>query len=300
MDEEELSNVMTIKKTIQPKPDPNDKLFYIKLPATIRLEPTMFDVHEYIAKRSKETVDLLDVARWRNMDKSNNINGPKESNTKIVEWEDGSMHLFIGKRSFQIDKKPISRGINELFCIPPQTQTAFTCHGSLQEKMTLIKEDFTTPGKIADKRKPTLKLEETLVDPEEEKKKLLKELEKNEQKKARRERNTRSSGQRVRRVAEHEERPIQQEDEDIYEDEQFLDDTIQPFGKRGHREIDEDELYSAKTDNTEVTREKRRRTEEEEEVDINDEDDIVVFDDENAASPSSKSNKGGVIDSEEE
>ena len=232
-------------------------------------ESSPFDRYQYrTMNQKKKQKDEESVMRWRySKGKKQKDEENRETNAKIVEWKDGSMHLFIGNKIvFQLDRKPLTRGLNDLFCIPYSAKTAYVCDGNLKEKIMIKKlgSTFTTKKKTR-----SMKLQENLEDPEYLKRQ--KEKEYLERKK----RKSKASKPRTSRKQKNS--PIHyEEDNEEEEDDIFEDDQIGTHPKR--RSIDEESIYSAKSNPTQmnVTYKKRKVKDYD---DDNENDDIEVFED---------------------
>ena len=80
------------------------KLWAVRLPSTLGLEPEPFSPETFVAK--KRQVDKDDdggfelYARWRV-----GPGGKRESNTRLVRWSDGSETLIVGDEYFDVERK---------------------------------------------------------------------------------------------------------------------------------------------------------------------------------------------------
>jgi RNA polymerase-associated protein LEO1 len=111
---------LTVPAVITPPPtDPNNdnktELYFTRLPNMLGIQPEAFDLDTYSAAVEHEDYAVHDMVRWRyRRDEAgrlmrtvtvDNTDGKlqRESNTRLVEWEDGSWTLHIGKEAFEVD-----------------------------------------------------------------------------------------------------------------------------------------------------------------------------------------------------
>jgi RNA polymerase-associated protein LEO1 len=111
---------LTVPEVITPPPtDPNNdnktELYFTRLPNMLGIQPEVFDIDTYSAAVEHNDYAVHDMVRWRyRRDEAgrlmrtvtvDNTDGKlqRESNTRLVEWEDGSWTLHIGKEAFEVD-----------------------------------------------------------------------------------------------------------------------------------------------------------------------------------------------------
>ena len=87
-----------------PVPKVGKEVYSVKMPNFLAVEPEPYTREDYVDPndaRKAEDDDKLVIpceyyVRWRT-----NAEGKPESNTRLVEWEDGSWHLFVGSEAFE-------------------------------------------------------------------------------------------------------------------------------------------------------------------------------------------------------
>jgi RNA polymerase-associated protein LEO1 len=112
---------LTVPAVITPPPtDPNNdnktELYFTRLPNMLGIQPEAFDLDTYSAAVEHNDYSVHDMVRWRYRREEatgqlmrtvtvDNTDGAlqRESNTRLVEWEDGSWTLHIGKEAFEVD-----------------------------------------------------------------------------------------------------------------------------------------------------------------------------------------------------
>eukprot|EP00980_Cylindrotheca_fusiformis_P009342 scaffold2047_cov129-Cylindrotheca_fusiformis.AAC.21 len=97
---------------LQPeRPDEGVTLHMTKLPNLVALQPVAFDEDTYIAQEEEEQYKgyVHNMIRWRykqnengEMERDASGNLVRESNSKLVKWDDGSYTLHIGGEAFTI------------------------------------------------------------------------------------------------------------------------------------------------------------------------------------------------------
>lgn len=80
--------------------DQTDKLYLMKLPSFLHVEPTPFDP---LTWQPNDQTHIQNTLRW----KYDLNNGLKKSNARIIKWSDGSRTLLIGSEQFEISQKNI-------------------------------------------------------------------------------------------------------------------------------------------------------------------------------------------------
>jgi RNA polymerase-associated protein LEO1 len=99
------------------------ELYFTRLPNMLGIQPEAFELDTYSAAVEQADYAVHDMVRWRyKRDEAghlvrtatiDNTDGKlqRESNTRLVEWEDGSWTLHIGKEAFEVDA--VNSGGNE-------------------------------------------------------------------------------------------------------------------------------------------------------------------------------------------
>jgi RNA polymerase-associated protein LEO1 len=119
---------LTVPDLVTP-PDAHTELYFTRLPNMLGIQPEAFDVDTFSADKEvvADNYAVHDMVRWRyakddagrllratngdttETDSTNNgTNGTdlqlkRESNTKLVQWEDGTWTLHIGRECFEVD-----------------------------------------------------------------------------------------------------------------------------------------------------------------------------------------------------
>lgn len=146
--------------------------YVTKMPNILRLVPTAYttaSIQEEMAHPSDETL-YRNYVRWRY--KRNDADGrvlvdPKtgrplrESNAKLVQWEDGTLTMFVGKEALHLTRQKLANSflfVNETASDRPDMvdpededdevpgqETVLECHSRLDEKLTI--RPMTTASK---------------------------------------------------------------------------------------------------------------------------------------------------------
>jgi RNA polymerase-associated protein LEO1 len=69
------------------------------------------------------------VVRWRKTD-----DGKRESNSRLVQWSDGSMQLFVGNEVFDITQQDMMNADN-IHVFVKADNISMMCHGKLTDKL---------------------------------------------------------------------------------------------------------------------------------------------------------------------
>ncbi|KAL0585915.1 hypothetical protein ABG067_004449 [Albugo candida] len=162
------SNQIWLPRT--PKPSTSAKCFVTKMPNILRLIPepyTAESIQEEMINPTDETL-YRNYVRWRyrRNEKGNLLMDPithrpmKETNSKVVQWEDGTLTLFVGREALYLARQKIANSflfVNEVSLDERAFQsnkvednatgqkTVLECHGRLDEKLTI--RPMTTSSK---------------------------------------------------------------------------------------------------------------------------------------------------------
>ncbi|DAZ94870.1 TPA: hypothetical protein N0F65_008172 [Lagenidium giganteum] len=151
------SSEVWIPKT--PKAPKGTSYYICKMPNILRLVPHAYteqSIEEEMLNPSDEML-YRNYVRWRyvrddegrvKMDPKTNL-PMRESNTKVVQWEDGTLTMFVGKEALTLSRQKIANSflfVNEMSSDKPEfdddedapgQETVLECHGRLQEKLTI-------------------------------------------------------------------------------------------------------------------------------------------------------------------
>merc|ERR1712203_444980 len=140
---------------VRRRPAPNDDRTFksLRLPNVLSVEKTPFDAtniqqsllegyKEYNSTQDKQVVKLLNpenTVRWRFRKNAEGRNlmdedgRPQyESNARLVEWEDGSMHFYIGAECFNVSEIEDKAHIFE-----ENSQDIHVCHGKVAGRLVV-------------------------------------------------------------------------------------------------------------------------------------------------------------------
>lgn len=160
------SDTMWLPKT--PKPSKTAKVFISKMPNILRLvqEPyTKESIRAEMDNPSDETL-YRNYVRWRY--KRDSATGRvllddekrplRESNAKLVQWEDGTFSMFVGREALTLSKQKLANSflfVNETASdnpnfqdsdeMAPGQESVLECHARLKEKFTI--RPMTTSSK---------------------------------------------------------------------------------------------------------------------------------------------------------
>jgi RNA polymerase-associated protein LEO1 len=151
------SNEIWLPKT--PKPSKTTTSFVCKMPNILRLVPEAYTKQAIEEEMSNPSDEMLyrNYVRWRyQRDEEGKVKiDPvtrkplRESNAKVVQWEDGSLTLFVGKEALNLSRQKIPNSflfVNEVSSDKPHLdedpeapgqETVLECHGRLKEKLTI-------------------------------------------------------------------------------------------------------------------------------------------------------------------
>ncbi|OQS06395.1 hypothetical protein THRCLA_01561 [Thraustotheca clavata] len=135
-----------------PKAKMNTEYFFTRPPNILRFVPEAY-TKSSIQKEKEETGDeglYRNYVRWRyatdangNVQIDSNTGLPKrESNTRIVKWEDGTYTMFVGEEALTLTKQKVA---NSFIFVNEQStdETVLECHGRVAHKLT-IRPNATT------------------------------------------------------------------------------------------------------------------------------------------------------------
>ena len=245
---------------VLPRLEENGMAQYVSLPPTL-----MFDHHPYSAERLREFQTQQEaygtnerreypwrVVRWRDHAPLEGLETEQQSNARVVTFEDGSQFLYIGDDTvYQVEKKHISRGVNDFFSMASDTTMAHFASISDRYYFKLVREpkalkstQVKTKARKVRLVKAKSKKEEQQEEAQDRQVKAEKELKKVQNRKAR----------QVNAA------PLNKEfledgfggGKDQYEANEFLDDDAEPDeedasrSKRARQAVDEDRILQAK------------------------------------------------------
>jgi RNA polymerase-associated protein LEO1 len=152
----------------RPKPPASANTDYVDLPVSLVIEHKVYneDALRSSLEGNVEGMDAVQVIQhehpWRAIRRrvAYDADGQavQESNARIVRWEDGSEHLFIGDSVvYQITKQKIRRGVNDVYSMHKEGVATFW--SKLDEKLVfkLIREPNLRPNR-EDKKQRKVKL----------------------------------------------------------------------------------------------------------------------------------------------
>ena len=129
---------------------PSSQLHSMRLPRFLNIKekaftPENFDQLEHNAeqarllKLNKIRTAQLNTIRWRQKhaqtDEDDNEAAPvRQSNARIVEWDDGSMHLFVGNQSFEIVQRKSTFSNAFPYVVHANEME---CHGTVSSNISL-------------------------------------------------------------------------------------------------------------------------------------------------------------------
>eukprot|EP01125_Pyxidicula_operculata_P016098 TRINITY_DN5510_c0_g1_i1.p1 TRINITY_DN5510_c0_g1~~TRINITY_DN5510_c0_g1_i1.p1 ORF type:complete len:348 (-),score=102.07 TRINITY_DN5510_c0_g1_i1:195-1199(-) len=160
------------------RPPENSELCYCKV-AGLEFQPKPFDPETFdeapVGDKNSKRKGVPTV-RWRYSLDPNSNNLIKESNTRLVKWSDGSMHLFVGNDIYDVVLQPFKGDEHHLFIRQRKDQqkdSFLECHGLMTRKMLVTPKNFSSIPKkqniASDKKRKRKTLVGKLNDPEKEK-----------------------------------------------------------------------------------------------------------------------------------
>ena len=130
----------------QPRPAADAKLYLVRLPNILKIQPRPFDPETY--QEDEDGGDDADggdgggsaasraanVIRWRE-----GPTGGRESNARIVKWSDGSVTLHVGNEALKCQNIAMPEGSTHLYAMHKASN--LECHGILRHKLGLAPVD---------------------------------------------------------------------------------------------------------------------------------------------------------------
>lgn len=136
-----------------PRPSRNVSLQTFKLPPFLAADPVRFDAEEYVEadesnrlKARNKSLAKEHIIRWQRIQKENGDENI-QSNSRIVQWEDGSYTLVLGGRgvddafSLQVtDERKANHYIysQQEVKLGDSSETLLQCHGMVTDKLTFM------------------------------------------------------------------------------------------------------------------------------------------------------------------
>ncbi|ETI42948.1 hypothetical protein F441_11979 [Phytophthora nicotianae CJ01A1] len=161
------SDNMWLPKT--PKAPKTAKYFISKMPNILRLVPEPYTKEAIRAEMDNPSDETLyrNYVRWRYkrdpatgrvlLDDKTNL-PLRESNAKLVQWEDGTFSMFVGKEALTLSRQKLANSflfVNEMASdsphfqdsddVVPGQESVLECHARLKEKFTI--RPMTTASK---------------------------------------------------------------------------------------------------------------------------------------------------------
>eukprot|EP00440_Ansanella_granifera_P044381 gb/GFBE01048103.1/.p1 GENE.gb/GFBE01048103.1/~~gb/GFBE01048103.1/.p1 ORF type:complete len:387 (+),score=93.30 gb/GFBE01048103.1/:1-1161(+) len=146
---------------MRPAPPPDRAFVSLRLPNVLSVEKTSYrgpdsipqsqleGYKEFKNTRGQNVVKLLNpenCLRWRFKKapdgglETDDIGRPKyESNTRIVEWEDGSRTLFVGTESFSVDEVDERNALFE-----ENNKDVYVCHGIVRKRLVVTPRNMAS------------------------------------------------------------------------------------------------------------------------------------------------------------
>uniref|UniRef100_A0A7S1HXY6 RNA polymerase-associated protein LEO1 n=1 Tax=Eutreptiella gymnastica TaxID=73025 RepID=A0A7S1HXY6_9EUGL len=91
------------------------QLYYVKIPQALSFEESPYDpamLHRELERSRDRVITPDNVVRWRHA--ADGEETAVQSNARIVQWDNGDMHLFVGKEVYDISKHPM---FNDNYCM---------------------------------------------------------------------------------------------------------------------------------------------------------------------------------------
>lgn len=150
--------VKLIAPSISASNSQQQDVYLCKLPSLIQFEPSVFDADTFTMPppdaEDKHLFPVENVVRWR-LD----ANGKRQSNAKIVTWDDGSQHLYLGSEVYVMNSTAVN-GTNFIHCQLPTDykveEQASRCVGTVAAQFNLVNTGGVT-SKMAQTHLDTLK-----------------------------------------------------------------------------------------------------------------------------------------------
>jgi len=104
---------------------PGQKLYYVKIPQALHFEDRPYNPdnlqRELDRALGKWVITPDNVVRWRHAGNQAEV----ESNARVVQWDNGDMHLFVGREVYDISKHALTQDNCFLFARGPDGTHAF-------------------------------------------------------------------------------------------------------------------------------------------------------------------------------
>ncbi|EGG23134.1 RNA polymerase II complex component [Cavenderia fasciculata] len=182
----EYQEVEELKEVIRPPvhlthidstPLPKAKIMKLKVLNILGIQPIPFHPKSYekdeeIAERGRPS-NVESVIRWRwALDQHGRPT--KESNTRLIQWSDGSTHLFIGNEALEVKEHELA---GDQFYVYNKQDNFIECEGKVDSKIAIrptkvrSKAHMRLRESIASRTQKSAKIKSivTTVDPEKEK-----------------------------------------------------------------------------------------------------------------------------------
>lgn len=130
---------------------PEGKVYTIKVPNIVGLEPDNFDEKTYVAPKATDKTSFI---RWRIFYDAKDPHQPfKESNARLVTWNDDSKSLVIGSEVFDIEETPFKESTHFLYsdCQQAQINTPddlYRCQGPINCNYRIKSEHVKGAGAV--------------------------------------------------------------------------------------------------------------------------------------------------------
>lgn len=115
--------------------------FVVKMPNILRIRSD--ECNTISLEEEQQEADIDDTAlyrntiRWRFKDETKK---ERETNTKLVQWDDGSYSLFVGSEVLSVSRQTIGNSFvfhNQTSIVDGKTDTVMECQKPLHEKLTI-------------------------------------------------------------------------------------------------------------------------------------------------------------------
>eukprot|EP00518_Triparma_eleuthera_P005678 CAMPEP_0182454300 /NCGR_PEP_ID=MMETSP1319-20130603/999_1 /TAXON_ID=172717 /ORGANISM="Bolidomonas pacifica, Strain RCC208" /LENGTH=323 /DNA_ID=CAMNT_0024652303 /DNA_START=493 /DNA_END=1461 /DNA_ORIENTATION=- len=91
-----------------PKLPPTSTVSYMRFPNVVGVQPAEYSEDYYDSDDEKQTFPhTVSVIRWKNAEgRTEDGKRKRESNTRVVKWDDGSLTLHVGAEVFELTQTP--------------------------------------------------------------------------------------------------------------------------------------------------------------------------------------------------